>query len=374
MAAGRLLGSGVKTIPVSLLLCGLIALAPVAWGKIRLPSGATQSAAADNAVAGPRRVPARVLPVPGDVSKQLQALIRAPYPANVLTPPPNTNEAWAALDKQFNMDWSKTLADLRKSLKVSVEPATIAGVKAYIVTPAALPSSNRNRLLVHLHGGGFVAGGGEAATTEAIVMAGIGGFRVISIDYRMPPQAPFPAALDDALTVWEALAQTVKPQNMAIFGASAGGGLALATVLRAKDEGLPLPAAVAALTPWSDLNKVGDSYYANEYVDNMLVTWDGWLAASAQLYANGHDLKDPYLSPVYGDFKNFPPTILTAGTRDLFLSNTVRVHRNMRRAGVFADLNVYEGMSHGQFAGPDVPESREIFEEIARFFDARLGQ
>jgi acetyl esterase/lipase len=90
--------------------------------------------------------------------------------------------------------------------------------------------------------------------------------------------------------------------------------------------------------------------------------------------SGGHDLKEPYLSPVYGDYHGFPPTILTTGTRDLFLSNTVRVHRKMRRAGVAADLNVYEGMSHAQYAGPDMPEAREVFAEIARFFDARLGK
>lgn len=315
-----------------------------------------------------------MIPVPGDVSKQLQALIRAPYPPGVLAPAPRTKEDWAALDKRLDAGWSKTLAAMRKSLKVSVEPTTIAGVRAYLVTPAYLPPANRDRMLIHVHGGGYVAGGGEAATSEAILMAGIGGYRIISLDYRMPPDAPFPAALDDALTVWEAVSQTVKPQNMAIFGSSSGGGLALATVLRAKDKGLPLPGAVSAATPWSDLNKIGDSYFANEYVDNMLVTWDGWLSGAAQLYANGHDLKHPYLSPVYGDFTNFPPTILTAGTRDLFLSNTVRVHRKMRRAGVVADLNVYEGMSHAQFAGPEMPESREIFEDIARFFDTHLGR
>ena len=119
---------------------------------------------------------------------------------------------------------------------------------------------------------------------------------------------------------------------------------------------------------------MGDSYFTNEYVDNMLVTWDGWLGGAAHLYADGRDLKNPYLSPVYGDYRNFPPTILTTGTRDLFLSNTVRVHRKLRRAGVVADLNVYEGMSHAQYAGPDMLEAREVFEDIARFFDAHLGK
>jgi len=107
----------------------------------------------------------------------------------------------------------------------------------------------------------------------------------------------------------------------------------------------------------------------------MLVSDDGWLGDAAKLYANGHDPKDPLLSPVYGDFRGFPPTILTSGTRDLFLSNTVRVHRKMRAAGVDAELEVFEGQSHAQYqADPTAPETKEYFAEVARFFDAHLGQ
>ena len=354
----------------------LLALPPQALAKSRagaLPADAPAAAAA-NAEAGPRRVPPRVLPVPGDVSSQLQAFIRMPYPKGVLSPPPKTPEEWGALDKRMATQWAAQLDGLRKSLKVDVEPTVISGVKCFLVTPRNFRPENANRMLLHLHGGGYFSGGGEAATHEAIMMAGIGGYRVISVDYRRPPEFPFPAALEDALMVWQSLAQTISPKNMAVFGSSAGGGLALAMVLRARDEGLPLPAAVSAGTPWSDLDKIGDSYFSNEYVDNMLVTWDGWLAGAARLYANGRDLKNPYLSPVYGDYKNFPPTILTTGTRDLFLSNTVRVHRKLRRAGVEADLNVYEGMSHAQYVGPGMPEAREAFGDITRFFDARLGK
>lgn len=357
-------------------LSALLASLSGTWAKTRpptLPQDAPAAAAA-NAQPGPRRVPPRVIPVPGDVSKQLQEFIRMPYPPGMSSPPPKTPREWGALNKRFEAEWTAPLADLRKQLKVAVEPMNVAGVKAWLVTPRDLRPENANRMLVHVHGGGYVFGGGEAATNEAIMMAGIGGYRVISIDYRMPPEFPFPAALDDALTVWQSLAQTISPKNMAIFGSSSGGGLALAMVLKAKDEGLPLPAAVGAGTPWSDLDKIGDSYFANEYVDNMLVTWDGWLGGAARLYANGRDLKNPYLSPVYGKFDNFPPTILTTGTRDLFLSNTVRVHRALRRAGVEADLNVYEGMSHAQYAGPGTPEAREVFTDMARFFDARLGK
>jgi monoterpene epsilon-lactone hydrolase len=146
---------------------------------------------------------------------------------------------------------------------------------------------------------------------------------------------------------WKEIVKTTPPQNITLVGSSTGGGFVLAKVLRAKNEKLPLPGAIAAGTPWADLIKTGDSYFANEWVDNVLVTWDGWLGRAALLYAGGRDPKEPHLSPVYGDFSGFPPAILTTGTRDLFLSNTVRVHRKLRRAGVEAELNVYEGMSHG---------------------------
>ncbi len=135
------------------------------------------------------------------------------------------------------------------------------------------------------------------------------------------------------------------------------------------------PAAIAPGTPWADLTDTGDTYGSNEWVDNVLVTWDGWLGRAAALYAAGRDLRDPQLSPIYGDFPDFPPTILTSGTRDLFLSNTVRTHRKLRRAGVEAELNVYEGQSHAQYMGNvDAPETREAFTDIARFFDAHLGR
>jgi acetyl esterase/lipase len=162
---------------------------------------------------------------------------------------------------------------------------------------------------------------------------------------------------------------------MAIFGTSTGGGMTLAMILRAKAEGLPLPAAIAPGTPWSDLTKTGDSYFVNDHVDNVLVSYDSLLGAAALLYAGGHDLKDPFLSPVYGDFHGFPPAILTTGTRDLFLSNTVRVHRKLRQAGVEAVLNVFEGESHAQYAlAADAPESAEAFTEIAAFLASHLAR
>jgi acetyl esterase/lipase len=206
-------------------------------------------------------------------------------------------------------------------------------------------------------------------------MAGFGGFKVISVDYRMPPDHPYPAPMDDAVAVWRELTKSNDPRRMGVFGTSTGGAMTLALVLRAKAEKLPLPGALAPGTPWSDIDKIGDTYVTNEWIDNVLVTWDGFLGRAAMLYANGHDLKDPIISPIYGDFSGFPPTLLTSGTRDLFLSNTVRTHRKLRRAGVVADLHVYEGQSHGGYMrDADVPETREAFGEIAAFFDRHLGK
>jgi len=228
---------------------------------------------------------------------------------------------------------------------------------------------------VHVHGGCYVLGGGESATTEAIYMAGFGHFKVLSVDYRRPPEFPYPAALDDAVAVWKGALKMAQPRSMAIFGTSAGGALTLSMVLRAKQDGLPLPGAIAPGTPMSDLTGVGDSFHTNYLVDNVLVGSNGRCDAMARLYANGRDLQDPLLSPVYGDMRGFPPTILTTGTRDLLLSNTVRVHRKLRQAGVEAQLEVFEGQSHAHYMRDgSAPETQEAFEEIARFFDKHLAR
>jgi acetyl esterase/lipase len=334
-------------------------------------------AASGTAIAqeGTRKAPARDIPVPtADVSPAAQALVGAPL-QGTWNAHPKDAAAWKELIDARADAVAKTLPALRERLGVKVEATKIGGVNAYIVTPDNIPEANRNRVLVHVHGGGYVFFPGESGTREAILMAGYGKFKIISVDYRMPPDHPYPAAMDDAMAVWKEIVKTSDPKKMAIFGTSTGGGMTLAMVLRAKKEGLPLPAATAPGTPWSDMTKTGDTFFTNEMIDNILVSNDGWLGDAAKLYAGGTDLKDPQLSPVYGDLSGFPPTILTSGTRDLFLSNTVRVHRKLRQAGVVADLHVFEGQSHAQYAGdPFAPETKEHFGELAAFFDKYLGK
>ena len=337
-------------------------------------SCACAAAQTGNRTNPPRQVPAKTLQVPTDVSPEIQKLIAAPLnPSwNVLW---KTGEQWRAA---ANLQAAKTvqgLPALRARLHVTVKPATMDGVKVYVVTPDVIPPQHRDKVLVHVHGGCYELFPGESGTSEAIMMAGFGHFKVISVDYRMPPEGYFPAALDDAVTVYKAVLKTSRPKNVAVFGSSAGGALTLEMMLRARQMGLPMPGAIAPGTPMSDVTKTGDSFYTNEMVDNVLVSPNGSCDAATVVYAHGHDLKDPLLSPVYGDMHGFPPAILTTGTRDLLLSDTVRVHRKLRRAGVEAELEVFEGMSHAQYEFDDrAPETKEAFGEITAFFDKHLGQ
>lgn len=335
---------------------------------------AASAAFAQTAAPGTREVPPRTVPVPDTVSPQMQKIIAAPAPPT-WSESPRTPEDWKAQVNAGAAAIVATLPALREQLHVKVEPQVIDGVKTFTVTPERLPSQNRNRLLIHVHGGCYVSNPGESGTVEAILMAGLGGFKVISVDYRMPPDAPYPAALDDAMTVWKAALKMTDPRNMAIFGTSAGGALTLSMVLRAKQEDLPLPGAIASGTPMADLTGRGDSFATNAMLDNVLVAYGASCDKRAALYANGHDLKDPLLSPVYGDMRGFPPTILTTGTRDLLLSNTVRVHRKLRQAGVEAVLQVFEGQSHAQYLRDvNAPETKDAISEIAHFFDRHLGK
>ncbi len=319
-------------------------------------------------------VPARSLPVPTTVSPQMQKLIAAPLNPtwNVI---PTSAAEWQAVADASAAAGARTLPDLTSRLHVSIDAQTIDGVKVYVVTPNHLPARNRHRLLIQLHGGCYVFGGGEGAASEAVLMAGFGGYKVLSVDYRLAADAFFPAALDDAVAVYKAALKMTDAKHIGVLGTSAGGALTLELVLRARQLGLPLPGAIAPGTPMADLTKTGDSFHTNAMVDNVLVSPDGRCDAAAAFYANGHDLSDPLLSPINGDMHHFPPAILTTGTRDLLLSNTVRVHRKLRASGVEAQLQVFEGESHAAYLRDDAaPETQEAFREIGDFFDKHLAK
>ena len=288
--------------------------------------------------AASRTIPARVLPVPDTVSPVLQKRFQqAPAPS---PPTPKTAEDWKATAPPASIV-SQILVGLRNKFGITVVSKMLGGVQCYEITPKVVNPKNRNRLLLGLHGGGFVFGEGEngAGVLESMVTAGLTGYRVIEIDYRMLPEHPFPAAMDDAIAVWKEVIKTNRPGNIGVFGLSAGGSMALSLVQRAKKEGLALPGAVMSGSPWSDMSKTGDTYYSNDGVDNTLANDDFWNAI-AKLYANGRDLKDPLISPVYGDFSGFPPT---------FFVNRRAIRTSFQRPTLTRVGRLFEGSSVSDF-------------------------
>jgi len=283
---------------------------------------------------------------------------------------PTTADGWHKLQREADAEAEKISLLAAQMVGAKVEPTKVAGVPCFRVTPKQVAPENEGRLIVHVHGGAFVFNAGISGTGEAVLLADACKTRALSIDYRMPPDHPFPAAPDDVLAVWKAIAAERDPGKMAMAGTSAGGALIMTTMVLVREQNLPKPAALFIGTPGADLSKTGDSAYLNAEVDNALGRYEGRIEACLKLYAAGRELKDPQVSPLYADLAGFPPTILISGTRDLLLSNTVRTHRKLRSAGVPAELHVYEGMSHADYlVSFPGPESREALGEIAKFFD-----
>lgn len=323
-----------------------------------------------------RKVPERMIPVPTDVSPQLQKSIALPLDPLMYVEPKTMQQWHEIVAKGEGVVTKELMAAANKLFTVNVKPEVIAGVKTHTVEPKILPEKNRNRILVYVHGGGYILNGGEGSVPEAMAMAHYAQTKVLSIDYRMLPDFPFPAGLDDVITVYKEVLKKYKPENIGMFGTSAGSGLTAAAMLKLRELNLPQPAVVGLGTPFIDITDTGDTYQTNEGIDNFLVTYNGLLKSIAKLYAGSNDMKNPLISPIYGDFtKGFPPTILTSGTRDLFLSNTVRMHQKLRAAGVDAYLQVFEGCSHAFYLQVlDSPESKQAYQEMALFFEKYLGK
>lgn len=301
-------------------------------------------------------------PVPTGVSEQAQQYLAAPSPfGSGETPALGDVDGWLRYIEQRDTYVADRFAGLE--LPVEIEETAIAGVRTY-VAHAHDVLEERGPIYVDIHGGALILGGGDVCRLMASVGAMGTGMVTWAPDYRMPPLHPYPAALDDCLAVYKQLLQERAPEDIVVGGGSAGGNLAAALLVRARDEGLPMPGALVLISPEVDLTESGDSFHTNLASDHVLSP----LLDVNLMYADGHDLAHPYLSPLFADLTGFPPTFLQTGTRDLFLSNTVRMHRKLRAAGVAAELHVGEAMPHGGFGGA-APEDFELSAELRRFLD-----
>lgn len=218
-------------------------------------------------------------------------------------------------------------------------------------------------------GGGFVQGSPFEDLTIAAPLCAMAGAKLFIPNYRLAPEHPWPAAIDDGFAVYQALCE--KP--FAIVGESAGGNLALALMLRAQKAGLPLPDAVALISPWCDLDTSSDSQAFNDGRDPSLTTQCS--EAAARHYAGDNDLTNPDISPIYGDYDcSFPPCLITTGTRDLLLSLSVRLATVLRESGINVDLQVWEGLWHAFEWDDRIPESNKSLSNIATFLARHFSQ
>jgi epsilon-lactone hydrolase len=309
-------------------------------------------------------LPAREIPLPAAISDAARAVLGAAgRPADVL-PALGDHGAWRKLIAERTAGAAQMQAPLLSRLKADVEATEMGGVPVYVGRPRGERLIDERHVVFDIHGGALIFGGGESAVRfEAAAISLRTGRVTYALDYRVPPDGPYPAALDDCLAVYQALLAEHKAEDIVISGTSAGGNLAAALLLRARDEGLPMPAGAILLTPELDLTESGDSFHTLMGLDTVL---RNRLTDMNLFYAAGADLTHPYLSPLLGDVAGFPPTFLQAGGRDIFLSNAILMHRKLRRAGVRAELHVWEGMPHGGFSG-FTPEDREVSAEMQAF-------
>lgn len=317
---------------------------------------------------GNLHLPARTIPLPSTISEEARAALRSPAFKPAAWPTTTDAATWKAFIAARDAAMMEMFA-LVPPFAGRIESHALTHATLYELVPEVIAERNRERAVLYVHGGAYVMGAGFPAARMAESLARAFQCRVYSVDYRMPPDHPFPHGLDDTVEAWRFVLARHAAAKAGIAGVSAGGGLAASAVLKIRDLGLPLPAAALLLTPECDLTESGDSFETNCEVDIILKRR---LTEPNLLYAGGHDLRDPYLSAVFGDFsKGYSPTLLLTGTRDLFLSNTVLMHRALRRACIAAELHVFEAMPHGGFFG--APEDREAMAEQVGFLDRMLA-
>lgn len=302
----------------------------------------------------------RVIPVPKDLSPQAQAFISHQVPDEA--PEPSLEQRRKGLDA-----WQvRSRAEWSRICPVKIEESTLAGVPVHIVTPDNMPASNSDKALINLHGGGF--NGDSGSYSESIPIASYTGIKVFALLYRLAPEHPFPAGVDDAIAVYKELLKTYKPDHIVIYGTSAGATLTAEVAVKLKQLGLPMPAALGIFSAVSDFSDLGDSYamYTLSGFARHLDPPDN--KPHDSYYIASTDAKDPVLSPMHADLHGLPPTLFITSGRDALLSSTANLHRAYLRAGVDARLVVFDALPHAFWYHPELPESIEASKLMADFF------
>ncbi len=352
-------------------LFGLFALSLASTAILAQNPAPTTAAAAPNSdtsyidAQGTAHV-TRVVPVPQTISPEAQRSLSQPVPDQ--GPPESLAQRRAGTDAytaRARVEWTKICPN-------TIVETKIAGVPVRIVTPENISEANKDKVLVDLHGGGFNSDSGSY--TESIPIAYYTKIKVVAVLYRLSPESPFPAAVDDSIAVYRELLKTYKPDHMVIYGTSAGAILTAEVAARIKQLGLPMPAALGVFSGMGDFARQGDSQslFALRGLSGHLDPPKPGTHDSE--YVAQTDPKDPVLSPVYSDLHGLPPTLFVTSTRDLLLSGTVNLHRAYLEAGVDAHLVVFDALTHAFWYDPHMPEAIEANHMMADFFVKHLGR
>ncbi len=308
----------------------------------------------------------RVVPVPADLSIQSQHFLRRVEPDE--GPPQSLADRRRMTDAytaRARVEWSQLCPNQLVEDK-------IAGVPVRIVTPDGLPEANKDKVLLNLHGGGFNSDSGSY--TESIPIAGYTKIKVVAVLYRLAPESPFPAAVDDSVAVYKELLKTYKPDHIVIYGTSAGAILTAEVAAKLKQLGLPMPAALGIFSGMGDFARDGDSVslFALRRLSGHLDPPKGEPHDSP--YVASTDPKDLVLSPIYSDLHGLPPTLFVTSGRDMLLSGTVNLHRAYLNAGVDARLVVFDALPHAFWYSALLPEALEANHIMADFFVKQLAK
>jgi epsilon-lactone hydrolase len=247
---------------------------------------------------------------------------------------------------------------------VRVEKASFNGLKAEWLLPNHLHTDG---IILYLHGGGYVSGSPSSHRGTVSQIVNASGVAALLLDYRLAPEHPYPAALEDATQAYKwLLSEGYAPQQIIIAGDSAGGGLTLATLLKLRDEGVPLPAGAATISPWTDLEGTGESVHTRARQDPWLKPGD--LHLPVNNYTQGQDTTHPYISPLHGDLRGLPPLLIQVGDAEILLSDSERFAAKAQAMGVDVSLKIWPGMWHVWHAFyAVVPEAKRAIEELAEF-------
>jgi epsilon-lactone hydrolase len=307
----------------------------------------------------------RVVPMPTTVSPEAQQWLKeieheGPQSKDLREIRAGT-DAWRKKDS----------AEALRLYPVKVEEEIIAGVRTDIITPPN--EAKKNRVLINLHGGGFISDSGSLI--EGIPIAYLTNIKVVSVYYRLAPENPFPAAVDDVVAVYKELLKTYQPRSVGVFGTSAGAILTGQVAVKLKQLGIPLPAALGMFSTLADFSRPSDS--------QQLLALNGFSGDIApqtsdrphdERYVGKTDPKDPVLSPLFADLRGLPPCLLVTSTRDLLLSNTSMFHLALLRADVNSQLVVFEALPHAFWYHFQLPETKEALQIMANFFNKNVGK